>query len=125
MFEREVRPKLRGMAKAVYVAGQVRGMRDGAVVIGFPNQGHAKRAGEHKADIEKSLAALVGRSVPLLIEADADGSGPIARPAREPDPVEEDIDVRQLEDAPPEAHVSGIDRLTAAFPGSELIEGAD
>jgi DNA polymerase-3 subunit gamma/tau len=122
-YEQHVRPKLRGMAKAVYVAGQVRGVRDGALVIGFPNTGHAKRAGEHRADIEKALAAVVGRPVPMLIEADADTTGPMTRPDQDPDPVEEDIDVRQLDDAPPAAHMTGLDRLRDAFPGSELIEG--
>ena len=36
--------------------------------------------------------------------------------------ADEDIDTGDLTDVPPDAIVSPIDRLTQAFPGSEIIE---
>ena len=40
----------------------------------------------------------------------------------EPAQADEDIDTGDLVDVPPEAIISPIDRLTQAFPGSEIIE---
>ena len=40
----------------------------------------------------------------------------------EPMPADEDVDTGDLVDVPPDAVVSPIDRLTQAFPGSEIIE---
>jgi DNA polymerase-3 subunit gamma/tau len=37
-------------------------------------------------------------------------------------PADEDVDTADLVDVPPDAVVSPIDRLTQAFPGSEIIE---
>jgi DNA polymerase-3 subunit gamma/tau len=39
-----------------------------------------------------------------------------------PPPADEDIDLDDLVDAPPESVVSPIDRLAQAFPGSELLD---
>ncbi|HZY09094.1 MAG TPA: hypothetical protein VFE69_15155, partial [Ilumatobacteraceae bacterium] len=40
----------------------------------------------------------------------------------EPVQADEDIDTGDLVDVPPDAIVSPIDRLTQAFPGSEIID---
>ncbi len=40
----------------------------------------------------------------------------------EPVQADEDIDTDDLVDVPPDAIVSPIDRLTQAFPGSEIID---
>jgi DNA polymerase-3 subunit gamma/tau len=39
-----------------------------------------------------------------------------------PPPADEDIDLNDLVDAPPDSVVSPIDRLAQAFPGSELMD---
>jgi DNA polymerase-3 subunit gamma/tau len=39
-----------------------------------------------------------------------------------PPPADDEIDLDDLVDAPPESVVSPIDRLAQAFPGSELID---
>jgi DNA polymerase-3 subunit gamma/tau len=69
----------------------------------------------------------------------ANGPSPVARrrpePARHPEPDypevaaavfpdDDDVDLDDLIDAPPESVKSPIDRLAEAFPGSELIEDA-
>jgi DNA polymerase-3 subunit gamma/tau len=43
------------------------------------------------------------------------------RPGGQPT-AEEDIDLNDLVDAPPESVVTPIERLAQAFPGSELID---
>jgi hypothetical protein len=37
-------------------------------------------------------------------------------------PADEDVDLDDLVDAPPESVVSPLDRLTQAFPGSQLVD---
>jgi DNA polymerase III subunit gamma/tau len=39
-----------------------------------------------------------------------------------PPPDEDDIDLTELVDAPPESIVSPTDRLLQAFPGSQMVE---
>jgi DNA polymerase-3 subunit gamma/tau len=53
---------------------------------------------------------------------DADGSLPTEFSAELPD--DDEVDLDDLVDAPPESVKSPIDRLAEAFPGSELIEEA-
>ncbi|HVL03404.1 MAG TPA: hypothetical protein VM386_03090, partial [Acidimicrobiales bacterium] len=74
-----------------------------------------------RRDVEAALAAFYGRPVPLRVIVDpstavqvADGGAPAA-------PANEQVDLDELEDAPPERR-SGFDRLTEAFPGSEVVE---
>jgi hypothetical protein len=76
--------------------------------------------------------AVVGARVPLafVIDATHDDEPPrgavtasAAAPAA-PAPVEadDDVDLDDLVDVPPESVVSPIDRLAQAFPGSEMID---
>ena len=39
-----------------------------------------------------------------------------------PPPPDDEVDLTELVDAPPESVVSPIDRLLQAFPGSQLID---
>ena len=56
---------------------------------------------------------------------DADGSVPTEFSASSAElPDDDDVDLDDLVDAPPESVKSPIDRLAEAFPGSELIEEA-
>jgi DNA polymerase-3 subunit gamma/tau len=120
-FEQRVKPKLRGMAKALYLVAQPAAGTDGSLVLTFPNDSHAKRAGEHRQEIEKLLATEAGHLVRITLLADA-ASEPAAAaaPAAPPD---EDIDLAELTEAPPaDAPLTGISRIAAAFPGSELLD---
>ncbi len=40
------------------------------------------------------------------------------------EPVEEIVDVHELEDAPPDKRTD-VDRIAAAFPGAELVQEED
>ena len=114
------------MAKAIYMGAHVGGMAGGALVIGFAGEPHRARAEEYRAEVEKALAAAAGKRVPLSLVVDhatADHDDNVVQLKRaEPAQADEDIDTGDLVDVPPDAIVSPIDRLTQAFPGSEIIE---
>jgi DNA polymerase-3 subunit gamma/tau len=125
LFETQVRPVLRGMAKAIYMGAHVGTMSGGALVISFAGEPHRVRAEEYRRDVEKALAAAAGRVVALSLVVDQGEShddNVVQLKRAEPVQADEDIDTGDLVDVPPDAIVSPIDRLTQAFPGSEIIE---
>ncbi len=128
-YEQQVRPGLKGLAKAMFMGAHVLGLRDGALVLGFAGDVHRKRADEFRLDVEKALAAAVGQSVTvsLVVEnappstADPDANVvQLHRPAEAQ--ADDEVDLTDLVDVPPESVVSPIDRLAQAFPGSEIID---
>jgi DNA polymerase-3 subunit gamma/tau len=125
LFETQVRPALRGMTKAIFMGAQVGTMAGEALVIRFAGEPHRVRAEEYRREVEKALAAAAGRVIVLSLVVD---SGPshddnvVHLKRVEPAQADEDIDTGDLVDVPPDAIVSPIDRLTQAFPGSEIIE---
>jgi len=123
VFDTVVRPGLKGMAKALYVVAQPKGVRNGALVIGFPNQGHADKAGQYRADIEKALSAAVGAAVTVVIEADAAAATTPAA-AEAPDPIDHEVDLSDLQSAPPQEQGTHLDRIASSFPGSTFVEGS-
>jgi DNA polymerase-3 subunit gamma/tau len=128
LFEAKVRPALRGMAKAIYMGARVGTMANGSLVIAFAGEPHRARAEEYRHDVEGALAAAVGRSIPLSLVVDQAGHSEghddnvVQLKRAEPVQADEDIDTGDLVDVPPDAIVSPIDRLTQAFPGSEIID---
>jgi DNA polymerase-3 subunit gamma/tau len=125
LFERQVRPSLRGMAKAIYMGAHVGPMSNGALVVNFAGEPHRVRAEEYRAEVERALAAAAGRAIPLTLGVDhgAGNDDNVVQLKRvQQAPADEDVDTADLVDVPPDAVVSPIDRLTQAFPGSEIIE---
>jgi DNA polymerase III subunit gamma/tau len=136
VYEQQVRPALKGMAKAMFMGAHVVGVRDGALVLAFAGDVHRNRAKEFVADVEKALAASgAAVTVSLVVDgaatsspsADAVTAGAVTdNVVRMPIPADvaadDDVDLHDLVDAPPEAVVSPIDRLAQAFPGSEVID---
>jgi DNA polymerase III subunit gamma/tau len=125
LFETQVRPALRGMTKAIFMGAHVGGMSGDALVISFAGEPHRLRAEEYRREVEKALAAAAGRAIALSLVVDhatAHDDNVVQLKRAEPAQADEDIDTGDLVDAPPDAIVSPIDRLTQAFPGSEIIE---
>ncbi|HEX2785107.1 MAG TPA: DNA polymerase III subunit gamma/tau [Ilumatobacteraceae bacterium] len=125
LFESQVRPALRGMAKAIYMGAQVGTMSDGMLLISFAGEPHRVRAEEYRHEVERALAAAAGRSVPLSLVVDQATAHDdnVVQLKRTPQPAaDEDVDTGDLVDVPPDAVISPIDRLAQAFPGSEIIE---
>jgi len=128
LFETKVRPGLRGMAKAIYMGARVGTMSGGSLVIAFAGEPHRVRAEEYRSDVERALAAAAGRPVSLSLvvdhgtTAESHDDNVVQLKRAEPAQADEDIDTGDLTDVPPDAIVSPIDRLTQAFPGSEIID---
>jgi DNA polymerase-3 subunit gamma/tau len=123
-----VLPKLKPRVKGLFASGRFVSVEDGGAVYGLPGAGLVEKAEGVRPDVEAALAAHFGTSVPLRLVVD-DGAPPPAdtasapsapTPAVEPEP-EDDIDLSELTDAPADDR-TGIDHLSAAFPGSEIVE---
>jgi DNA polymerase III subunit gamma/tau len=128
----DVVPTLKPLVRAIYSVPRVLGVRDGVLTLAVPNDTHRSKCEQFRADAETALVAVVGARVPLafVIDATHDDEPPrgavtasAAAPAA-PAPVEadDDVDLDDLVDVPPESVVSPIDRLAQAFPGSEMID---
>jgi DNA polymerase-3 subunit gamma/tau len=124
---------LRPAVKARFAAGRFMTVDDAGAVFGLPNQAHRDKCDERRGDVEAALADHFGQPIPLRLVVD-DGSGG-AEPAPSPDAgteappapevVEDEaasIDPAELVDAPSTASGGGLDKLTEAFPGAELVE---
>jgi DNA polymerase-3 subunit gamma/tau len=123
-----VLPALKPIVRALYSSMPLLGPRDGAFALGAPNDATRQRADKDRAAVEAAVAAAVGAPVELVLVVE--GAAPAARVGGDtahpaPEPVDEstEIDMNELVDAPPEAVVSPLDRLTQAFPGSVLADG--
>jgi DNA polymerase III subunit gamma/tau len=129
---------LPGAAKALYRMGRFVDGDGRSATFALPNAPHRDHCEKQRPAVEAALARHFGRPVPLRLVTDAEAGGPgagvdLAPPpgppgpgssasaSAPPPPDEEDVgDVAALEDAPDAG--SGLDRLTEAFPGAELIE---
>ncbi len=128
-----VAASVRPLAKAALGAGSFTAVRDGRIVFSVPSEALRKRAEDVRAELERALAGEMGSAVPLEIVVDAAATSiehdptvaPLRRagapPPPEPEP-DDDVDLSELVDAPKELATTGIDRLTAAFPGAELVD---
>ena len=128
-------------AKALYSAGRFVDVTDEGAVFALPNAPHMKRCEEHREAIERVLAEHFGRPIRLTLTIDDTAAPPRAAATATPkpppraaktadppddpgDPVDEVIDVHELEDAPPDNRTT-VDQLTQAFPGAELLPEDD
>jgi DNA polymerase-3 subunit gamma/tau len=128
VWSESVLPALKPIVRALYSSMPLLGPRDGAFALGAPNDATRQRADKDRAAVEAAVAAAVGAPVKLVLVVEGAGSpAPAGRGSAEsaPEPVDEstEIDMDELIDAPPEAVVSPLDRLTQAFPGSVLADG--
>ena len=136
-------PSLKPFVRSIYSVPRLLGVRDGALTLGAPNDAHRAKCEQHRAEVEAAAAVVVGGPVPSRWwsrrrphqddhddepprDTDRGDGSPTARvvplhPAGPP-PADDDIDLHDLVDAPPDTVVSPIDRLAQAFPGSELID---
>jgi DNA polymerase-3 subunit gamma/tau len=136
----QVLPSLKSLARAIYAATKLIGERDGAVVLGAPNDAHRARCLQYVADVEAAVEKAVGVKVPVVVMVDGaaaldDTSSHEApsnlrqmtaqsTPPQPPidDEEEEEVDMSELVDVPPESVQTPTDALLQAFPGSHLIE---
>jgi DNA polymerase-3 subunit gamma/tau len=199
VWEDDVKPGLRGMARAVFSPAVYVSNSESQLTLSLPNPVHREKCEQHRGAVEKALTAAAGAPVALeLVLGGGDDGGsheltPGGAPAqasspspqqqvstsnepagRSPDstggatvaslpsaesprkaaerrlaeaaaagvspfpeddvnfepsvidlesfPADDEIDVYDLVDAPPETVKTPIDRLAEAFPGSELVD---
>ena len=135
----DIKPTLKGFARAMYSSTTVLGERDGALTIGVSNDTQKAKCEEHRRDVEAAIAAVVGGkvSVQLVVHSGNDdddhvgsggngGGSNVVPLKREPEPTaqeeEEAIDLDDLVDAPAETIVSQVERVALAFPGSTFVD---
>lgn len=134
LWHDSVVPGLRGVTKAMYSVGRFADFDGTTATLALPNEVHRQKCEQKRPEVEAALRDRVGAQVQLVLVVDETGGdgpgGPGSgggRGGRGPDPAPGDdydlggADVHDLEDAP-DAPAAGIDVLTDAFPGAELLE---
>jgi len=106
-------------------------------VLGAPNDAHRARCLQYVADVEAAIEKAVGSKVPVVVMVDGASASfddtsshdaPTnvrhmpAQAAPAPPEEEEEVDLSELVDVPPESVQTPTDALLQAFPGSQLIE---
>ncbi|MGI8754354.1 MAG: DNA polymerase III subunit gamma/tau [Acidimicrobiales bacterium] len=129
-WETKVLPALGGMVKAMFAAGRITDVDGGSLVLAVPNDVHRQRCEQKRDKVDQALSAAFDHPLRLRLVVDELGGsehssseGPADRQANSGS-EDEDLsaaDVRELPDAP-DAPTQGIDALTKAFPGSQLVE---
>ncbi len=107
--------RVKPLVRVMYSSGHLVGADDGAAVIALPNSHHRDRCEPHRPEVEAALAAHFGRPVPVRLTVQGGDAGADGHP---------DADVDDLVDAGPEAADDPIARVTAAFPGAQLLDDA-
>ncbi|MGH9084326.1 MAG: hypothetical protein ACRDYW_02640, partial [Acidimicrobiales bacterium] len=114
-------------ARSMYNTGRFLDPDGGAAVFALENEPTRDQCEKHRPQVEAALGAHFGRPVPLRLVAlrtppAGNAVAAASTPSTPADATEEDevVDVHALEDAPSAA--SGVDRLTEAFPGAQLVE---
>jgi DNA polymerase-3 subunit gamma/tau len=139
----EVRPQLKGMARAVFTPATFVSAAGDELTLALPNDVHRDKCEQQRTAVEATLTERAGRSVAIRLvvgpggseeaatgepapaggAADADPSSAETSNVHEKTPAADaDIDLDDLVDAPPETVKTPIDRLADAFPGSELVD---
>lgn len=129
-WETKVLPALGGMVKAMFAAGRITDVDRRSLVLAVPNDVHRQRCEQKRDKVDQALSAAFDHPLRLRLVVDELGGsehssseGPADRQANSGS-EDEDLsaaDVRELPDAP-DAPTQGIDALTQAFPGSQLVE---
>ena len=115
--------------RARFKGGKLVALEGTTVIFGTPNAIHRDRCDDVKGDVEQALSAHFGQPMTVSVVID-DASSPPLDPVRPPTAAPkpaagsaEDEDVGPVSEMADASEVSsrGVDRITDAFPGSEVI----
>ena len=130
-WEQSVKGQVKPLVRALYSVGSFVGNTGDTWQFSVPNEAHGAKCGEHRSAVESALSQAVGSSVKLEFVVGGrghDDDQPATRPAgntrsapEPPPPADDDVDLSDLTDAPPESVRTPLDRLAEAFPGSEFV----
>ncbi|HEV3402477.1 MAG TPA: hypothetical protein VG078_11700 [Acidimicrobiales bacterium] len=102
--------------------GRFVSVEGGTVLFALPNAVHRDRCEEARTEVEQALSAHFGRRIPLKLVVDRQPTTPPPGAPPVPEPPDEDVDVRDLRDAPPGALASPLDHVMQAFEGAQVVE---
>ncbi len=112
---------LRPVAKGLFGAGRFAAADHGVVTFALPTDAMRRKCETRRHEVESALAAYFGRPVPLQLAVDGSTAAQMADGGAPGDSLADPFDVDDLRDAPPDPR-SGLDRLTQAFPGAEIVD---
>ena len=115
-------PRLKGIARPIFLPGRFVAADSDGATFALPGAQQVAKCEGYKAEVEAALAAHFHRPVPLRLVVDE--GGPPGGDAGPAPPTDDDVDPTDLLDAPPASVPSGLDRLTQAFPGAQLLDEA-
>jgi DNA polymerase-3 subunit gamma/tau len=143
----DVVSSLKPLVRAIFSVPKVLGARDGALALGAPNDAHRARCEQHRPEVEAAIAQLLGSPVRITIVVEGSLGADDAHDGRDqaelqrssstgghgdarvvalrpgaPPPADEDVDLTDLVDVPPESVVTPLERLAQVFPGSKLMD---
>ncbi len=120
----DLRPTLKGRARALYTPVDLVGASDDGVTLAVPNATHQAKCEEHRDEVEQAWRAAAGRPITIrLVVRDETPAQPAAMPA-DADVEPHDLsELGELVDAPAGSAQSAVERLAQAFPGAKLVEG--
>lgn len=122
----EIAPLLKGLARPMFSAARLVGVRDGALTFAVQNEATRAKTQQHAGDAEAAIAKVLGVKVPVVVVVDgaaaAHEDNVVPLRAAPPPPPDEEVDLTELVDVPPEEVQTPTDRLLDAFPGSKLID---
>lgn len=113
-----------GIARALLGSCEIDAPEPGTVRCHLPNAITRDKCKPHAATIERLLSERYGAAmhVELLADGDQQPAADTPGPTNTAElPADDSIDPTDLTDAPA-AGTSGVDRLTAAFPGAKVVE---
>jgi DNA polymerase-3 subunit gamma/tau len=116
----DVVPKLSSVSRGRFSTGRFVEVDGDAAVLALPNDIMRAKCEEKRPELERVLVEHFGRAVPVRLVVDP----AVAPTSTGPPPPEPDdhVDLEGLVDAPDDRR-TGIDRLTRAFPGAEVVDG--
>lgn len=127
LWHDEVISELTGMTKAMFNVGRFTAFDGVVAVLALPNEVHRQKCQQKRPEVETVLRGRLGPALRLDLVVDESGEDGGGRGGGGSSPEPDDdydlggADVHDLENAP-DAPSGGIDVLTEAFPGAEIIE---
>lgn len=117
--------------RARFKGGRIVAVDGSTIRFGAPNQIHRDRCDDVKADVEQALSEHFGQPITVEVVIDTASEAPIdpAKLEQKPAPPPADTSAEEAEIGPvadladaTDQSSRGVDRITKAFPGSQVVD---